>query len=63
MKRIAILVVLVLVIATSLALTASIATAQPGRDCPEDQRPRAEPRFKGQTDPPVFSCVPTGPRR
>jgi hypothetical protein len=67
MKRIAILVVLVLVIATSLALTASIASAQPEKSgapgwlCPEKFRPAVQqdtlPGPQGHT------CVPTGTRR
>ena len=63
MKRIVILVVLVLVIATSLALTPSIATAQRGGDCPEGTRPAADRgEDPTQPGPPGFLCVPLGTR-
>ena len=59
MKRIVILVVLVFVIATSLALSAHIASAQQGPRCDD---PGEKPVFvAGRKGPPTFlMCEPAG---
>jgi hypothetical protein len=61
MKRIAILVLLVFVIATSLALTSSIASASHGgRPCPEGTRPLVEAPETVQRGGPFYTCVSAG---
>jgi hypothetical protein len=61
MKRIVVLIVSVILTATSLALTSSVAGASHGtRPCPEGYRPLIFTETAPQHGGPAFTCVPPG---